>query len=115
MPGLSRSKNGVASLAYCAGHPRLYARSEQDVDGRHEPGHDEYMSTASLLPSPDLIDRVIATANAYSVSRIRVLQELPGNPVGIEVREIGDDAIALMAKHFPNPNFNRVAGLKRNH
>src|SRR2546423_738119 len=87
----------------------------EDAGAKGEPGHDEYMSTASLLPSPDLIDRVIATANAYSVSRIRVLQELPGNPVGIEVREIGDDAIALMAKHFPNPNFNRVAGLKRKH
>ncbi len=66
-----------------------------------------------LLPSPGLIDRVVAVANAYAVSRIRVLQSLPGNPVGIEVRELGDNAIALMAKHFPNPNFNRVAGLKR--
>jgi ribosomal protein S18 acetylase RimI-like enzyme len=68
-----------------------------------------------LLPSPDLIDRVVAVANAYAVSRIKVLQSLPGNPVGIEVRELGDNAIALMAKHFPNPNFNRVAGLKRDH
>jgi Acetyltransferase (GNAT) domain len=66
-----------------------------------------------LLPSSDLIDRVVAAANAYSISRIRVLQDLPGNPVGIVVRELGDNAIALMAKHFPNPNFNRVAGLKR--
>ena len=64
-----------------------------------------------LLPSADLINRVIAVENAYSVSRIRVLQSLPGNPVGIEVREIGDNAVALMAKNFPNPNFNRVAGL----
>ena len=65
-----------------------------------------------LLPSLDLIDRVIAVENAYAVSRITVLQSLPGNPVGIEVREIGDNAVALMAKHFPNPNFNRVAGLR---
>jgi len=71
------------------------------------------MSTAALLPSPDLIDRVVATANAYSVSRVKVLQELPGNPVGIEVREVGGSAVALMAKRFPNPNFNRVLGLKR--
>src|SRR6516162_7593477 len=65
-----------------------------------------------LLPSTELIDRVIAIENAYSVSRITVLQSLPCNPVGIEVREIGGNAIALMAKNFPNPNFNRVAGLK---
>jgi GNAT superfamily N-acetyltransferase len=41
-----------------------------------------------------------------------VLQELPGNPVGIEVREVGAGAVALLAKNFPNPNFNRVVGLK---
>src|SRR5579871_4255144 len=70
------------------------------------------MNPNHLLPSAALIDRVVAVENAYSVSRIKVLQSLPGNPVGIEVREIGDNAIALMAKHFPNPNFNRVAGLK---
>jgi len=68
------------------------------------------MST-DLLPSAALVDRVIAIENAYSVSRITVLQILPGNPVGIEVRAVGDNAVALMAKHFPNPNFNRVAGL----
>jgi hypothetical protein len=28
MPGLSRPKDGVASLAYGAGHPRLEARVE---------------------------------------------------------------------------------------
>jgi len=38
---------------------------------------------------------------------------LPGNPVGIEVRELGNNAVALMAKNFLNPNFNRVASLKR--
>jgi len=44
MPGHSRSKNGVASLAYVPGiHvflPRAMATS-QDVDGRDKPGHDE--------------------------------------------------------------------------
>jgi len=67
--------------------------------------------SATVLPSLDLIDRVVRIENAYSVSRVTVLQSLPGNPVGVEVRRIGDGAIALMAKHFPNPNFNRVAGL----
>jgi GNAT superfamily N-acetyltransferase len=68
-----------------------------------------------LLPSLELIDRVIAIENAYAISRIKVLQDLPGNPVGVGVRELGDNAVALMARNFPNPNFNRVAGLKAPH
>jgi hypothetical protein len=40
MPGHSRSKNGVASLAYVPGiHVFLECR-KQDVDGRDKPGHD---------------------------------------------------------------------------
>ena len=40
MPAHSRSKNGVASLAYVAGiHVFLYSK-KQDVDGRHKAGHD---------------------------------------------------------------------------
>jgi hypothetical protein len=39
MPGHSRSKNGVASLAYGAGHTRLSRK--EDVDGRVKPGHDD--------------------------------------------------------------------------
>jgi hypothetical protein len=42
MPGLSRSKNGVASLAYVPGiHVLFLALGKQVVDGRDEPGHDE--------------------------------------------------------------------------
>jgi hypothetical protein len=38
MPGHSRSKNGVASLAYVPGIRDL---SGKDVDGRDKSGHDE--------------------------------------------------------------------------
>jgi hypothetical protein len=41
MPGHSRSKNGVASLAYVPGIHASGAR-DKDVDGRDKPGHDEY-------------------------------------------------------------------------
>ena len=42
MSAHSRSKNGVASLAYGRGHPRLGGTfTKQDVDGRDKPGHDE--------------------------------------------------------------------------
>jgi hypothetical protein len=40
MPAHSRSKNGVASLAYVAGIHALLALNSKVVDGRDEPGHD---------------------------------------------------------------------------
>lgn len=65
-----------------------------------------------LLPSSDLIDRTLRIENNYTISRMRVFESLPGNPVGIAFREIGHSAVALMAKHFPNPHFNKVVGLR---
>ena len=40
MPAHSRSKNGVASLAYVAGIHVLRRIHKQGVDGRDKPGHD---------------------------------------------------------------------------
>ena len=40
MPGHSRSKNGVASLAYVPGIHDL-PRMKKDVDGRNKSGHDD--------------------------------------------------------------------------
>jgi hypothetical protein len=40
MPGHSRSKNGVASLAYVPGIHALLPHMLEDVDGRDKPGHD---------------------------------------------------------------------------
>jgi ribosomal protein S18 acetylase RimI-like enzyme len=69
-------------------------------------------SAGGLLPSPDLIDRTLRIENSYTVSRMRVLESIPGNPVGIQFRPIGGSAVALMARHFPNPHFNKVVGLR---
>jgi hypothetical protein len=41
MPGHSRSKNGVASLAYVPGIHVLMHQRKENVDGRDKPGHDE--------------------------------------------------------------------------
>jgi len=41
MPGHSRSKNGVASLAYVPGIHALSDAANKDVDGRNKSGHDE--------------------------------------------------------------------------
>jgi hypothetical protein len=65
-----------------------------------------------VLPSSELIDRTLAIENSYTISRIQVLGSLPGNPVGISVRPVGATAVELMAKHFPNPNFNKIVGLR---
>jgi hypothetical protein len=40
MPALSRSKNGVASLAYVASIYILNASSNNDADGCNKSGHD---------------------------------------------------------------------------
>jgi hypothetical protein len=40
MPAHSRSKNGVASLAYVVGIHVFTAKQIQVVDGRVKPGHD---------------------------------------------------------------------------
>ena len=66
-----------------------------------------------ILPSTDLIDRTLKIENSYTVSRLQVLESLPGNPVGIAFRPIGGTAVGMMAKHFPNPNFNKIVGLGR--
>jgi hypothetical protein len=40
MAGHSRSKNGVASLAYVPAIHVFFAEQQQDVDARDKPGHD---------------------------------------------------------------------------
>jgi hypothetical protein len=48
MPAHSRSKNGIASLAYVAGiHIFQRTTRKQLVDGRNKSGHDESHSAAS--------------------------------------------------------------------
>ena len=70
------------------------------------------MPFVDILPSSGLIDRTLRIANNYTVSRMQVLESLSGNPVGIAFRYVGDAAVAMMAQHFPNPNFNKIAGLR---
>jgi ribosomal protein S18 acetylase RimI-like enzyme len=62
--------------------------------------------------SLDTIQRIIDADVAYTVSRMQVLERLPGNPIGIAYRTIDDRITALMARHLPSPSFNRVVGLR---
>jgi len=49
MPGHSRSKNGVASLAYVPGISLRWARCNSKRDGRDKPGHDGSKLAAVLV------------------------------------------------------------------
>jgi GNAT superfamily N-acetyltransferase len=64
------------------------------------------------VASRDLIDRIMAADAAYTVSRLQVLERLPGNPIGVAYRHIEGRITALMARHIPTPSFNRVLGLR---
>jgi hypothetical protein len=46
MPGHSRPKDGVASLAYVPGI-YVFKSRQQDMDGQDEPGHDGVTPAAS--------------------------------------------------------------------
>ena len=71
------------------------------------------MGTATkLIPSLDLIERVVAAEAAYTLSRLQVLERLPGNPVGVAYRQPDDGVVAFMARHLPVPSFNSVVGLR---
>ena len=65
---------------------------------------------AGLAPSLDLVRRTVAVDLAYTLSRMRVLGRLAGNPIGIAYRQVEPHAIGLMARNLPT--FNRVVGLR---
>jgi len=65
-----------------------------------------------IVPSAELIRRTLDTEVAYTLSRLRVLERLDGNPVGVHYRKVGGNGWALMAEHIPVPSFNAVVGLQ---
>jgi hypothetical protein len=60
-----------------------------------------------------LIERVLAADVSYTISRMRVLERIPGNPIGIGYRRIDDGAVALVSLFLPA--FRRVVGLRPGH
>ncbi len=63
-----------------------------------------------LVPSADLVRRTVAVETAYKLSRLQVLERIPGNPVGVAYRQLDDGVTAVMARHLPY--FNGVTGLR---
>jgi hypothetical protein len=68
--------------------------------------------SAPLIPSLDVVQRTLAADISYTVSRMKVLERIPGNPIGIAYRWFDEPAVALMARL---PPFCRVVGLRRGH
>ena len=69
-------------------------------------------SARRLVSSLELVRRVDEAALAYTLTRMKVLERIPGNPVGIAHRTL-DGATALMARNLPSTSFNRVVGIRR--
>jgi hypothetical protein len=59
----------------------------------------------SYIPSADDVVRAQAIVGGYSRSRLDIIGARPGNPMGVEIREVGG-ATALMARRFAAPHFN---------
>jgi GNAT superfamily N-acetyltransferase len=73
------------------------------------------MPPARLIPSAHLIGRILDAETTYTLSRLRVLERIPGNPIGVAHRAVDDGVVALMARHLPSPSFNKVVGLRAGH
>lgn len=68
-------------------------------------------SSGRIVPSIDLVGRARDAALAYTLARLRVLERIPGNPIGVASRTV-DGATALVARNLPSPSFNSVVGLR---
>jgi Acetyltransferase (GNAT) domain len=65
-----------------------------------------------LVPSLDRVERTLAVNISYTISRMKVVERLPGNPIGINYRWVDETAVALMSTL---PSFSRVVGLRAGH
>ena len=66
----------------------------------------------AVVPSLDRMQRTLAVDISYTISRMKVLERLPGNPIGINYRWVDETAVALMSRL---PSFSRVVGLRAGH
>jgi hypothetical protein len=65
-----------------------------------------------MISSLDLVQRTLTVDVSYTISRLKVLERLPGNPVGIAYRWVDNTAVALMSRL---PSFSRVVGIRGGH
>jgi GNAT superfamily N-acetyltransferase len=67
------------------------------------------MQTSEIAPCLNCVQRILAVDVSYTISRMKVLERLPGNPIGIAYRWLDETAVALMSRL---PSFARVVGLR---
>ena len=65
-----------------------------------------------LLSFLEPVEYALSAEVACTISRMLMLERLPGNPIGIAYRRVDDRAIALLARL---PPFCRVIGLRAGH
>jgi hypothetical protein len=70
------------------------------------------LTSGERVPSLDRVQRILAVDVSYTISRMQVLERLPGNPIGIRYRWVDETAVALMSRL---PSFSRVVGLRAEH
>src|SRR5580704_14710399 len=66
----------------------------------------------ATVPSLERMQRTLAVDISYAISRMKVLERLPGNPISIHYRWVDETAVALMSRL---PSFCRVVGLRAGH
>jgi len=67
------------------------------------------------MPRLRLVRRSVECEIASTISRLRALARVTGNPGGISIRPLAGGAVALMAHQLPVPSFNSVVGLQAGH
>jgi ribosomal protein S18 acetylase RimI-like enzyme len=65
------------------------------------------MQTSEIVPCLDRVQRILAVDISYTISRMKVLERLLGNPIEIGYRWVDETAVALMSRL---PSFARVIG-----
>lgn len=70
--------------------------------------------TEALVPSVEIVRRVMQAECGYTFARLKVLERLPGNPAGVDCKRLGE-GWALSVQRLPMGDFNRVVGLPDEH
>ena len=57
-------------------------------------------SIGRLAPWIDLIHRAIGASTAYTIARMKILERIPGNPVGVDTLKVGDATALAQLPQF---------------
>jgi len=69
-----------------------------------------YTQPLLVLPTPELVDKLITAERNCMVNWLQAMAMLPGNPLGVVIENFGH-ATTLLCPHIPAQVFNRVIGM----